>query len=78
MISDRELREIEYAGSISPFGLALGMWARIFGVMLDRPVSSEEAADAIQRINRRAGPPEPGTTYADLTHSNETTWKGTL
>lgn len=66
MINDRELRLLAVAGSLGVWSMQ--GWARIFGWILERDVTVDEAADAIRRIN---GPAAPGTTYADIVRSTE-------
>lgn len=70
MISDYELKKLAGAGSIGPCNIRT--WATIFSMLLERQVTTDEAWNAIDRLNQRNEPPAPGTTLGDVERSSTT------
>lgn len=80
MLTDAELDKVQYFTGI----WSLSHYQMFYGFILERPISRDEASDAITRLTERhylAHPderPKPEETYAALTHSPHNFWRGSL
>lgn len=78
MLTDTELDVVQYFTGI----WSIGHYQMMYGFLLERPVSREEASDALTRLTERhylAHPedrPAFEETYAALTRSPHTLWHG--